>query len=75
MSYRRGDTAFLVEEEPLHCELCGAFGELRPYGPGGKRICYDCGMKPENKQKVERHINEILDGAGLAVHVKLPPKQ
>lgn len=75
MSYRRGDTAFLVEEEGQHCELCGAFAELRPYGPGGKRICYDCGMKPKNKQKADWHVNELLKDAKVAVHVKLPPKQ
>lgn len=29
------------------CELCGAVDELRPYGPNGEWICFDCGMKDE----------------------------
>jgi len=29
------------------CELCGKVEETRPYGPGGKRVCFDCGMKDE----------------------------
>lgn len=30
------------------CQLCGAENEeLRPYGPGGKSICFKCGMKDE----------------------------
>lgn len=33
-------------EEP--CEYCGIPSELRPYGKGGAKICYECGMKPEN---------------------------
>ena len=26
-------------------ELCGAAKELRPYGPKGEWVCFDCGMK------------------------------
>ena len=29
------------------CELCGKFDELRPYGPNGESVCFDCGMKDE----------------------------
>ncbi len=29
------------------CELCGKKAELRPYGPNGESICFDCGMKDE----------------------------
>lgn len=33
----------LIEvEPPAKCELCGKVAELRPYGPGGKRICFRC---------------------------------
>jgi hypothetical protein len=36
----------IIEEEPADvCELCGKFDELRPYGPNGERICFECGMK------------------------------
>lgn len=29
------------------CAMCGAEDELRPYGPKGEWICFDCGMKDE----------------------------
>jgi hypothetical protein len=29
------------------CELCGKLDELRPYGRGGKNVCFDCAMKDE----------------------------
>jgi hypothetical protein len=36
---------FVVEPEPpAACALCGAIEELRPYGPNGESICFDCGM-------------------------------
>ena len=37
-----------------NCERCDAVGELRPYGPKGEWICYDCGMK--NKAETVRQI-------------------
>lgn len=36
---------FIAVEEPDKCELCGKHAELRPYGPRGERICFECGMK------------------------------
>jgi hypothetical protein len=36
----------LIEREPPgQCELCGKLAQLRPYGPGGKRICVACGKR------------------------------
>jgi hypothetical protein len=29
------------------CEFCNKQAELRPYGPNGERICFQCGMKDE----------------------------
>jgi hypothetical protein len=52
---KRLDNILVIEPEPPGvCALCGAIGELRPYGPGGASICYDCGMKPENKAETDR---------------------
>lgn len=43
------------------CELCGAKDEeLRPYGPNGENICYDCGMK--NRETTDKKFSEFLDG-------------
>ena len=33
------------------CELCGKIDELRPYGPNGENICFECGMKDEETTK------------------------
>lgn len=42
----------LGEEAPDTCELCGKEDELRPYGPDGERICFECGMK--DKETTEK---------------------
>jgi len=38
-------------EADAKCELCGKVAELRPYGPNGENICFDCGMKDEKTTK------------------------
>lgn len=35
------------EEETGRCKMCGAVDEVRPYGPGGMIVCFDCAMKDE----------------------------
>ena len=36
----------VIENEPENnCEICGKYAELRPYGPKGENICFQCGMK------------------------------
>lgn len=43
-----GSKVLIIEPEADdQCELCGEIAELRPYGPNGERICFDCGMKDE----------------------------
>lgn len=44
---------------PGKCELCGAVEEVRPYGPGGKFVCFDCGMKDEEEAK--RRFHALLE--------------
>lgn len=35
-----------IQREPKQqCDLCGKIAELRPYGPNGECVCFDCGMK------------------------------
>ena len=42
----------VIEPEPDgRCELCGKVDELRPYGPKGERVCFDCGMKDPEAAK------------------------
>lgn len=51
------------------CELCGKFDELRPYGPNGERVCFECGMKDEAAAK--RQFEKIFNGADVVVFSKL----
>lgn len=60
MSKRVEDVATIEHEPDGTCELCGKTAETRPYGPGGKRICYECGKKDE--KATERRMNEVLFG-------------
>ncbi len=49
----------IIKDEPeAKCELCGKIDELRPYGPRGERVCFDCGMKDEDaaKRQFSRHV-------------------
>lgn len=55
---------YIAEEPDGRCELCGKIDELRPYGPHGERICYDCGMK--DKKAVERGMNQYIFGENNA---------
>jgi hypothetical protein len=41
----------ISEEKPQQCDDCGEIAELRPYGPGGSKVCYECGMKDEEDAK------------------------
>lgn len=39
---------FVIKQQPEStCQLCGKTAELRPYGPNGEAICFECGMKDE----------------------------
>lgn len=61
MSRRIGKNIALLERTPdAKCELCGKVAELRPYGPRGENICFECGMK--NKATTERQMNRVLYG-------------
>ena len=63
MSKRVGNVVLIEEEEPTNCELCGAYAETRPYGPEGKRICYDCGVK--DQEATDRRMGQVLFGDKL----------
>lgn len=49
---------FIAVEPDAKCELCGKVAELRPYGPKGERVCFECGMKDEKaaKRQMDRYI-------------------
>lgn len=56
MTFREGNIVVICGEEDRECEVCGKQDETRPYGPDGKRICYDCGMKDENTKARMLHV-------------------
>lgn len=58
------DKVIIIGEEftPEPCEYCGKVEELRPYGKNGAKICYECGMKPENAEMTAVMFNKILSG-------------
>lgn len=48
------------------CYYCGPTKqELRPYGPGGRNICFPC-MKasPEREETAKANFMALLDGVG-----------
>jgi hypothetical protein len=62
MTTRDGNVVMLEPEQPQQCDLCGKIAELRPYGPNGESICYECGMKDEAATK-----RQFLKRTGLDV--------
>lgn len=60
MSKRIGDVVIIEATPPAKCELCGKEDELRPYGPNGENICFDCGMKDE--KTTAKMCDKILFG-------------
>jgi hypothetical protein len=48
-----GNSLIICEESEGKCEYCGKTAELRPYGKGGAKICFECGMKPENRKTTD----------------------
>jgi hypothetical protein len=45
------------------CELCKAEKELRPYGPKGEWVCFDCGMKDE--AAMQRQFRRVVFGENI----------
>lgn len=49
---------FIAPEPDRRCELCGKTAETRPYGPGGCRICFECGQK--DREGTERRMEAYI---------------
>lgn len=52
----------ISKEKPQQCDFCGKIAELRPYGPKGECICFQCGMKDEASAKKQfRKMQQIKE--------------
>jgi hypothetical protein len=56
-----------VTDSP-HCHYCqqpfSDPDDLRPYGPDGALVCFDCAMAtPERKAEADRRMHGLLDAA------------
>lgn len=49
----------IAAEPPAVCAMCDRMVELRPYGPGGSRVCFDCAQTLD-PAAVERRMGEYL---------------
>lgn len=68
------------ESAPKKCEYCGKMEELRPYGINGANICFECGMKPENRAtsncwQYELQIEAHMEGAEMLFDMLRLPKE
>ena len=55
---------FIAEEPIAACEMCGTIDELRPYGPNGEQICFECGMKDEETTRKQFAKYVLGEGNG-----------
>lgn len=58
MTRRVGDAVILEVTPPAKCELCGKMAELRPYGPNGEQICFQCGKN--NPEATRRAMAQMF---------------
>jgi hypothetical protein len=49
---------------PARCEMCGRLKELRPYGPNGENVCFECAKK--DPEAMKRGFNRLVMGEGNA---------
>jgi hypothetical protein len=54
----------------MKCSLCGSDDEVRPYGPTGSMICFNCAFAtPERAAETERAFLTQLEACGPGVVV------
>ncbi len=54
-------TVIIQQTPDAACEYCKKTDELRPYGKSGAKICFDCGMLPENKAEMDSRLNDRFE--------------
>lgn len=60
-------------EPPQQCDECSEVAELRPYGPGGKKICYLCFTShPEWEEEAGARFAHLCFGEPLPEKFRHP---
>jgi len=55
----------MTERTDRKCHYCETAGDLRPYGPRGAFVCFECAMStPERAAEAERNFVAQLDACG-----------
>ena len=63
MTERVGNVVVIYVEDPQGCEFCGEVRETRPYGPGGKEICFPCSEATPERQDIKKEtFGRMLEG-------------
>ncbi len=64
MTRVRIDGTSIIEDEPEGvCELCGKKAETRPYGSGGREICFPCmNSSPQRLEEGRRRFAAFIEG-------------
>lgn len=60
MTFKRNNIVVIEAEPDRTCQICNKKAETRPYGPGGKRVCFECAM--QNRAEAERRFKAVLEG-------------
>lgn len=64
MTGRVGDKVFIQVEPDERCAVCSKMAELRPAGPDGERVCFDCANK--NPEALKAYAKRLMGGASVA---------
>lgn len=49
----------------MKCHYCPATEDLRPYGPNGAMVCFDCATAtPDREMEAKRQFEMQLNGSG-----------
>ena len=50
-----------MENKCCYCGIPGNVEALRPYGPGGRLVCFPCGTSPEHEPETRKNFLAKLD--------------
>ena len=52
----------ITDQAAQQCDFCGEIRELRPYGPNGETICFQCATAtPQAEAAAKRAFMQIMD--------------